>query len=199
MKLLSGARPSHLATLAAGVAIGFAVVGNAAAAPAAGAAPSAQAAHAVAAGQVVKTVTHHYSLAASAFAPDGVHNASDDYFNQWDPTTLSNTDPGRCFDAGLSLPTGVTLKSITAYYTAGDDAMYFEINRQDLQNHTAINLVSLDTTVNTGSAAYTSITRPIPAADAAVNYTNYAYSIGVCPDGSTTFSGLTITYTQSAS
>jgi hypothetical protein len=31
-----------------------------------------------------------------------------------------------------------------------------------------------------------------------VNMTTYAYGAGVCPDGSTTFSGLTITYTASS-
>lgn len=196
MKLLPGARPSYLATLAAGVAIGFAVVGNAAAAPAA---PAAPAKHAAPVARVVRTVTHHYSLAASAFSPDGLHNVSNDYFNRWDPAALSNTDPGRCFDAGLSLPTGSTLKSVTAYYTAGGSVMYFELNRQDLAKQSAVDLVSFDTTVNTGNPAYTSTTKPIPAADAGVNYTNYAYSVGVCPVGNTTFSGLSITYTQPAS
>jgi hypothetical protein len=64
------------------------------------------------------TVTHHYSLAASAFAPDGLHVTTEDYFNQWDATTLSNQDPGRCFNTGLSLPPNVTLKSVKFYYTA---------------------------------------------------------------------------------
>lgn len=188
MKLLPGARASYLATLAAGVSIGFAVVGNAAAAPSAPAAAT-----------VVKTVTHHYSLDASAFTPDGLHNPASDYFNRWDPSALSNTDAGRCFNAGLSLPIGVTLKSVTAYYTAGGSVMFFELNRQDLVHQVGLELVSFDTLVNTGSPAYTSITKPIPAADAMVNYTNYAYSVGVCPNESTTFSGLTITYTQPAS
>jgi hypothetical protein len=202
MKLLPGARASYLATLAAGVAIGFAVVGNAAAAPAAPAAvaaPAARAGHAVPAAKVVKTATHHYSLAASAFAPDGLHNAAEDYFNLWDPSTLSNSDAGRCFNAGLSLPTGVTFKSVTVYYTAGTTVMFFEISRQDLVGHAAVELASFDTAANTGTPAYTSITKPIPAADAAVNYTRYAYSVGVCPAGNTTFSGLDITYTQPVS
>jgi hypothetical protein len=143
-------------------------------------------------------VVHHYSLAASAFAPDGLHTTTEDYFNEWDPTTLSNTDTGRCFNAGLSLPVGITLKSVTVYYTAGSASMYFEVNRQNLPTHKATDLVSFDTTVVT-TAAYTSVTKKIPASDAAVNMTKYAYSVGVCPSATTTFSGLTITYTQPAS
>jgi hypothetical protein len=145
-----------------------------------------------------KTVTHHYALAASAFAPDGLHNTAEDYFNNWDPTTLSNQDAGRCFDAGLSLPVGATLKSVTAYYTAGSSAMYFELNRQDLINHTAVDVVSFDTTASSTSI-YMSTRMPVPSAVAAVNMTDYAYSVGVCPSGTTTFSGVIIAYTEPAS
>jgi hypothetical protein len=144
------------------------------------------------------TVTHHYSLAASAFAPDGLHTTTEDYFNEWDPTTLSNTDAGRCFNTGLSLPPNVTLKSVKVYYTAGSAEMYFEVNRQDLVNHTATLLVSTDTTEDT-TPTYMSTTLDFKAATASVNMTNDAYSVGVCPSGTTTFSGLTITYTQPAS
>lgn len=144
------------------------------------------------------TVTHHYSLAASAFTPDGLHNTAEDYFSEWDPTTLSNQDSGRCFNAGLSLPPSITLKSVKVYYTAGSTAMFFEINRQDLATHTATQVVSFDSTAITTTPAYTSTTKTIPAADATVNMGTYAYSVGVCPIGNTTFSGLIITYTQPA-
>jgi hypothetical protein len=143
-------------------------------------------------------VVHHYSLAASAFAPDGLHTTTEDYFNDWDPTTLSNTDTGRCFNTGLSLPVGIALKSVTVYYTAGSAAMLFELNRQNLPAHKFTDVVDFDTAIVT-TAAYTSVTKKIPASDASVNMTKYAYSVGVCPSGTTTFSGLTITYTQPAS
>jgi hypothetical protein len=182
MKLITRARVACTVALAAGVAIGMVAVGVAAATPAAKKAP----------------VVHHYSLAASAFAPDGLHNTADDYFNDWDPTTLSNQDSTRCFDAGLSLPVGATLKSVTVYYTAGSVSMFFEVNRQDLPAHTFSNLVDFDTTTVT-TPAYTAVTKKIPASKASVNMTKYAYSAGACPSGTTTFSGLTITYTQPAS
>ena len=182
MKLMTRGRASTLAALLAGAAIGFFAIGTTAASAAAPAAA---------------TVTQHYSLAASAFTPDGLHNTADDYFNQWDPTTLSNTDSGRCFNAGLSLPPKATLKSITVYFTAGSTAMFFEINEQALATHTATELISFDTPANTGSPAYSSQGETFPA-KTMVNMAQDAYSAGVCPNGSTTFSGFTITYTVPA-
>jgi len=179
MKLINRARAGHLVTLASGIAIGLATVGTAAAASSAPA----------------PAVTHHYTIAASAFTPDGLHTTTSDYFNKWDPSTLSNSDSSRCFNAGLALPPGATLTSVTVYYTAGSAEMYFELNRQELSNHTAAAYVSFDTTVAT-TPAYTSTTETIPSADAVVNMGKYAYSDGVCPSGTTTFSGLNITYTQ---
>src|SRR5579875_3676811 len=86
-------------------------------------------------------VLGYLSLAASAFAPDGLDDTSEDYFNHWDPSTLSNQDSQRCFDAGLTLPSNATIKSATFYYTEGTSSvMYGEINRQDLVNHTATTL-----------------------------------------------------------
>jgi hypothetical protein len=142
-------------------------------------------------------VTQHYSLAASAFAPDGLHNTTEDYFNQWDPATLSSQDSGRCFNVGLVLPPNATLKSVTIYYTEGSSALYFEINRQTLATHTATELVTFDSPT-LATPAYTSTIQTVPKAVAAVNMARYAYSAGVCPSGNTTFSGLTITYTQPA-
>jgi hypothetical protein len=187
MKHMTRVRAGYLATLAAGVAIGFGAFGTASAAPAAASATSAG-----------TTKTFHYSLASTAFAPDGLHNTAEDYFNQWDPATLSNTNSGRCFNAGLSLPPNATLKSITVYYTAGSTVMYFEINQQTLATHGATSLVSFDTPVSTsGPPTYTSMTVPFPA-NTVVKMAQNAYSAGVCPANDTTFSGFNITYTVPA-
>jgi hypothetical protein len=164
--------------------IGSALIGVATASPAAKPRP--------------KTVTHHYSLAASAFSPDGLHDTAEDYFNEWDPSTLSNSDSGRCFDAGLSLPPDATLKSVTFYYTAGSAIMFIELNRQNLPAHSFKQLVHFDTTAST-TPVYRATTKKIAKADAVVNMGTYAYSAGVCPSGPTTFTGLTITYTESLS
>lgn len=179
MKLITRTRVTYTAVLAAGAAIGMIVVGIAAAAPA-----------------KVKTVTHYYSLAASAFAPDHLNAAGSDYFNEWDPATLSDNG-SRCFNAGLVLPTDATLKSVQVFYTAGDDALYFEVNRQNLAQHLAVQLIHFDSTIAT-TPTYTITTKNFPSTRAKVNTSKFAYSIGVCPQGSSTFTGLTIRYTEPA-
>lgn len=140
------------------------------------------------------TTVHYYSLAASAFAPDGVHSTSADYFNQWNPSTLSDNDPSRCFNAGLSLPDGAHLQSVTLYYTGSTVAMYFDINQQMLATHSSTELISLGTTPVT-TPAYSSVTKNFPTGTT-VHMAANAYSAGACPSGATTFTGLTIKYTS---
>jgi hypothetical protein len=136
---------------------------------------------------------HHYSLAASAFAPDSLHPTASDYFNQWDPTTLSDASGGgRCFNAGVVLPDGAKITAVTFYYTEGSNIMYFELNRQDLVDHTYLDLASFNT-ATTGTPFYTSTVLGLTANN--IFHTNDAYSFGVCPAGTTTFSGATISYT----
>ncbi len=137
--------------------------------------------------------TQELSISAAAFAPDGLHTTTNDYFNEWDPATLSNSDSGRCFNTGVNLPAGAKISSVTFDYTEGATAMYVELNRQDLANHTVLLLASLDTPTTTGSPTYTSTTVTIGAHKAVV--ASDAYGLGVCPNGTTTFSGVTIAYT----
>jgi hypothetical protein len=178
MKLMTRARAGYVITLVAGIAIGCVAVGSAAA---------------VQSGPTPKLVTHHYALAASAFAPDG---STDVYGNFWDPTTLTVTSG--CVNAGLSLPPSVTLKSITFYYTRGTTGtLYAELNRQNLTNHTDVQVIKVNSVV-APTRTYSHITKSIPKADSTVNNGTYAYSIGVCPHGNATFSGLIITYTTTA-
>lgn len=182
MKIVTKSRASHLITLAAGLVLGFTAVGTAAAVSASPTSPA---------------VTHHYSLAASAFAPDGLHDVTKDYFNTWDPTTLSDSGD-RCFNAGLSLPPNAVLKSVTLYYTDGSGDLSFEINRQNLTNHTYQRLVQFRPATTTGTPVYSHATKSVPKSLSSVNMGTYAYSAGVCPAGPTTFSGLTITYSASS-
>ena len=76
--------------------------------------------------------------------------------------------------------------------------MYFEINEQALATHTATDLLTFDTTVNTGTPAYSVAGRGRSRRTTMVNMAQDAYSAGVCPSGNTTFSGFTITYTLPA-
>ena len=183
MKFISCGRIGYLAALAAGIAIGIAAVNTAAAAP------TAQS------GRALGTVTRHYALAASAFAPDSLANPAQDYVNAWDPTALSNTGT-RCFNAGLALPANAALKSVRFFYTEGSASMGFEVNRQNLLHHTAFLLVHSVSATTGGAPFYTSTTLKVPAAEAAVNYSKFAYSVGACPSATTTFSGIIVTYTQ---
>ncbi len=183
MKLIPSPRIGYLAALAAGAALGIAIVGSATAAPAGPSAP--------------KTVTRHYALAASAFAPDSIREPAQDYSNQWNPTSLIQSMGDRCFDAGLSLPPDATLKSVTFYYTHGSSVISMQLNRQNLQNHQGSVLVNISTHP-TSPLIYTSITRKLPASKAKIDFSKYAYSAGVCPNGTSSFSGLIITYTEPA-
>jgi hypothetical protein len=137
--------------------------------------------------------THTYSLAASAFAAD---SSGDSYYNAWDPSAL--TESTGCANAGLSLPDNATLKSVTIYYTSGDNGLTFQLTKQDLLNHTFKDLAAYASKSSTTST-YTEATKKL---NSRVKYGTYAYSVGVCPDSdstsisdSTSFSGLTITYT----
>ena len=178
MKFLHRIRAGRVVTLLAGAAIGFAVVGTASAAS----------------GSPASTTVHYYTLAASAFAPDSLQGATNDYYNTWDPSTLSNQDSGRCFDAGLSLPNGAVLSSVTFYYTNGaTDAMYGELNRQNMGLHTSHTLASFRSTPTGGTPVFTHTSVAVTSYQT-VN-TQYGYSIGVCPFGDATFTGVTISYT----
>jgi hypothetical protein len=137
--------------------------------------------------------TQALTVSAAAFAPDGLHTTTNDYFNQWDPATLSNSEAGRCFNAGVNLPTGAKISSVTFDYTEGSTALYGELNRQDLADHSSLQLASFDSATTTGTPTYTSTTIAVAAHKTVV--ATDGYGLGVCPIGTTTFSGATITYT----
>jgi hypothetical protein len=185
MRFINRSRAGYLATLAAGVAIGFTAVGTAVALPHHTSAPAPAAA----------TKIKHYTVAASAFAPDGLHNTANDYFNQWDAATLSNTDGGRCFNAGAVLPNGATIRSVTFFFTNGSsDGFYGELNRQNLGKHTARILVFVSTKPS-ATATYTVKTKKVTKHNV-VDTSKYAYGFGVCPIGDATFTGVMVNYTS---
>ncbi len=136
----------------------------------------------------------YYSMDASGFAPDGIHDAGEDYFNLWDPSTLSNQDAGRCFNAAVHLPDGVRIVSATFFYTEGSVEFFGELNEQNLVAHTATELVDFDSSTTTSTPIYMSTVKDVAPADQVVN-TQDAYSLGVCPNGNATFSGVTIAFT----
>jgi hypothetical protein len=185
MKYVNRSWAGYLATLVTGVTIGVAAVGTAAASQAGTAAKS----------LTSTTTVHHYTIAASAFAPDSLEGATNDYYNLWDPSTLSNNESLRCFNAGVALPNGATITSVSFFYTNGaTDSFYGELNRQNLGTHGFKLLASVRSTPTGSSPVYTKSTRSITTSNV-VNTATYAYSAGVCPFGDSTFSGAMINYT----
>lgn len=139
------------------------------------------------------TTVNHYTLAASAFAPDGTHTINEGWFSGWYPSTLSNTTPFRCFAAGVVLPSGATIKSVTFHFTQGSGFFQGQLNRQTLSNHTFLELAYAATTGITGTPYYTSET--VKVTKGQVVNSSDGYSLGACFYGTTTFSGATVNYT----
>lgn len=180
MRIFNRARAGYVATLAAGIAIGFTAVGTAIALP-----------HHTAA--AAKATTKHYTVAASAFMPDGLHDVTKDYFNEWDPATLTNTDPGRCLNAGVVLPNGATIRSVTFFFTNGATSPFYgELNRQHLATHQSRILAFVSTKVSS-TPTYTIKTKNITSHNV-VDTSKYAYGLGVCPLNDSTFTGAMINY-----
>jgi hypothetical protein len=94
----------------------------------------------------------------------------------------------------VSLPNGAVLKSVTFYYTNGaSNGMYGELNRQNLSAHTSRTIASFNSTPTGTSPVYTHTSRSITTMRTIL--AGYAYSLGVCPFGDATFTGVTISYT----
>jgi hypothetical protein len=136
---------------------------------------------------------HHWSIAASGFAPDSLGNTANDYFNQWDPAKLTNAG-SRCFNASVHLPNGATITSVTFYYTNGaTQNISGELNRQNLLNHKDAILAELLTTPTGTTPKYTSKTIKVTGGGL-VDTSRFAYGLGACPAGDSAFSGVIITY-----
>jgi hypothetical protein len=150
-------------------------------------------------GQIIQAkaakAAHHWSIAASGFAPDSLDTPANDYFNQWDPARLTNTDPARCFNASVHLPNGATIKSVTFYYTRGaTNTFYGELNRQNLLNHKFAELAAFTSHLTGTTPKYSHTAIKVPGGGV-VDTSRFAYGLGVCPDGDSAFSGAIIAYT----
>ena len=179
MKVFRHVRLGHVAALGAGLLLGLVSVGIGGAG--AGSLPAAKAA------------VRHYTLAASALAPDSFDDVSENYTNLWDPSTLTDAHGARCYDAGLSLPSGARIVSVTFYYTRGaSSGIYMEVNEQVLSNHTSKAVATFTSSATGTTASYTATTVPVNPA-VTVSSTD-AYSVGVCPAGDATFTAVTVNY-----
>jgi hypothetical protein len=136
------------------------------------------------------TKTGYVSVSNMAFIPDG-DNA--DYFNSWGGGL---TDPqGECFNAGVNLPSGAKIKSVTWFYESGAGSEFFgRFVRMDGPTATGLDLVpSVNPANNTGTPS--SVTRNLVAANQAVNNSKYSYGIGACPGSDGVLNGARVKYT----
>jgi len=179
MKRLAGASIGYVVAVAVGIAIGTTALGIA---------------NAGGSSTLPVAVTvHHYTIAASAFAPDRIGNPSEDYSNQSAPAALSNNDGTRCFNAPVVLPNGATLKSVTFFYTRGTvGEIQAELNRQNLLTHGSFQLAVFADLG--GSSVYTKKAVTITK-DTKVDTSTFAYGSRVCDDDDATFTGLMVNYT----
>jgi len=151
-------------------------------------------------GQIVPAkaapAAHHWSIAASGFAPDHIATASPstDYFNRWDFANLSDAG-GRCFNASVHIPNGATIKSVTFYYTNGaTNDFYGELNRQGLPTKKSAVLARFTSTVTGTTPKYTHTTVKV-LGGGLVDTSRFAYGLGVCPQGDSAFSGAIVSFT----
>jgi hypothetical protein len=123
------------------------------------------------------------------FGPDGDNTA---YFNNWS-TGLGDTSGG-CHNAGVNLPQGSKVKSITYFYKSGAASNFFgRFVRMRLGTGVGADIiVNANPANDAGTAA--SVTRNVGAANQSVN-SSFAYGVGVCPGSDGTFLGARVKYT----
>ena len=136
------------------------------------------------------TKTGYLSVSNMDFIPDS-DNA--DYFNGWGDGLVDAQ--GECFNAGINLPSGAKIKSVTWFYESGAASEFFgRFTRMDGPTATGLDLVPSVSPLNdTGSPS--SVTRNVPAANQAVNNAKYSYGIGACPGSDGVFNGARVKYT----
>ena len=151
-----------------------------------------------------KAKTGYLSVSPLSFGPDSGPDV--DFFQSWG-NGLRGVDA--CFNAGVQLPHGARMKSITYYFTStndvgnpDDDDFYGEITKTKASAIGAVNFPTSTpfakaTPVNdTGDPA--AITKTIPSTHEVVNNRLFEYGIGICTDGAenvTKFFGARIKYT----
>lgn len=170
-----------LATFAAGLLVGSLVVGAAAAANRTR--------------TTGRTVMHHYTVDAGAFAPDELGDTSEDYAIRLAPATLSNQDSGRCFVAPAILPNGATIRSVTFFYTRGATSPFTGgLIRNNLAPNRAVLLAYFEGKGNGTSPVYTKHTLRVTHHQL-VNTAKYSYTWAVCPYGDATFTAAMVNFT----
>lgn len=132
--------------------------------------------------------TGYYSVHPMAMAPDGDESASSFHIS-FEGGSLAGQG---CYSAGVNLPQGAEMTSLTVYYQSDDRGdMGVQLQRHALQTGNDVQIV--DESHEDDSNARTSVTFPIGVAKK-VNNKSFGYGLGVCLESGTLFFGATIEY-----
>jgi hypothetical protein len=136
------------------------------------------------------TKTGYLSVSHMDFIPDSPNST---YFTDW-TSGLSDTG-GECFNAGINLPSGSKVKSITFFYESGPGSEFFgRFVRMRGPTGTGIDITSFANPANDAGTP-TSVTRNVGAANQGVNNTQFSYGVGVCPGSDGVSYGARVKYT----
>jgi hypothetical protein len=104
---------------------------------------------------------------------------------------------GNCLNAGVDLPAGSLVKSITYYYKSGAASNFFgRFLRMQLATGTGLDLTAFATPTD-DSGTVQAVTVNVPAANQGVT-AGRSYGVGVCPGSDGTFYGARIRYTYTS-
>ena len=136
------------------------------------------------------TKTGYVSVSHMDLAAD---NSGNTYFNNWSTGLAADG----CYNAGVNLPQGSKVKSVTYFYESGVGAgsdFFGRFVRQDMPNSTGLDLFTAVNPVN-NTGLPSSVTATVGAANQTINNKRYSYGIGVCPGSDGNFLGARVKYT----
>jgi hypothetical protein len=118
-------------------------------------------------------------------------NSGNTYFNDW---TVGLAAAG-CYNAGVNLPSGSKVKSVTFFYESGAGSDFFgRFVRQTMATSVGTDIITAPNPAN-DTGLPSSVTRNVGAANQNVNNSKYSYGIGVCPGSDGNFIGARVKYT----
>jgi hypothetical protein len=140
------------------------------------------------------TKTGYVSVSNMDMIPDSDNTT---YFNSW-TGGLADSGDG-CFNAGVNLPQGAKVKSITYTYSSPAGSDFFgRFVRMNLDNGNGVDIINSVSPANDADAA-AHVTASVHSNQQGVNNKKFAYGVGVCPGSDGTndgvFFGAKIKYT----
>jgi hypothetical protein len=132
-----------------------------------------------------QTKTGYVSVSNMDMIPDSPNTT---FFNNW-TGGLSDSGDG-CFNAGVNLPQGAKVKSITYTYSSPAGSEFFgRFVRRNLDSGSGVDITEFADPVNdTGNVA--KVSRSVPSNQQNVDNKKFAYGVGVCPGSNGTDNGI---------